>query len=396
MLAVNSFTRFNSFFGLNQTSSKPENKKIQNNYSFLNGLKQDTFSFSGELKVIHGGYDGNGSAYKKELARKIADNFNGLTPVTIKPFVKDDPSSETYVNLEPLTEEEKKLKPFEISPKLAGADLCIIGSTGGRPNDNIMSLVLATNAAKLSNVNKQMVVLPYCYYVRQDRQSKPGESRSLTVICDTLKSQGVKEIFVVEPHIDQFDSFFSIPVTKISTMKFLANEMKRTLKKSNEDINNVVIVSPDIGGAKRAEEFAKYLKADLPTACISKERKNEDGVSTSRSAKLYVDASDKDSVTGKVAIIVDDIIDSGGSIINTAKMLKANGASKVYVCAAHGIFSEKAYENFNNEAFIEKLIVTNTIPEKPNKPDKIEYADISGLIAETIKIKHPEYNQKTA
>lgn len=249
----------------------------------------------------------------------------------------------------------------------------IVQPTCAPANDNLMEFLIMADAVKRSAATKIVGVVPYYGYARQDR--RPAYSRTpitSRLVADMLQVAGINQLIVVDLHSDQQQGFFTIPVTNISAAPIIIGDIWR---KYQRDINNVVIVSPDTGGVARARKIAKQVN-DADLAIVDK-RRPEANVSEVMNVIGEVD--------GRDCIIVDDMIDTAGTLGKAAAALKERGATSVIAYATHPVFSGNAYQNIDNSV-LDEVIVTDTIPlSSTQKSDKIRVISIASLLAETMR-----------
>ncbi len=246
-------------------------------------------------------------------------------------------------------------------------DKVFIIQTTGLGSDNIMELFLMLDSAKRASATNITVIIPYFGYARQDRKDKPRVPISAKLMADLLTTAGASRVISIDLHADQIQGFFNIPVDHLSSGHVFVPYIKE-----NFDLENVIIASPDAGGGKRASRYANSLGTDMVIA--HKERKKPGEVS---SMKLIGD------VTGKDVFIVDDMIDSGGSIVHAADLIMEQGANSVRALCTHPILSAGAYDKINNSQ-ISELLVTDTIPIKEGLSDKIKVLSVDSMLAKTI------------
>ena len=258
---------------------------------------------------------------------------------------------------------------IEINENIRGNSVFVIQSTSTPANDNIMELLLCIDALRRSSAKNITAVIPYFGYARQDRKVAPRTSISAKVVSNLITNAGASRIVTVDLHAGQIQGFFDIPVDNLFTTPMFARYIKKKFK-----TKNLVCVSPDVGGVQRTRGLATKIKADL--AIIDK-RRPEPG--KSQVMNIIGD------VKGKNCIIVDDIIDSGGTIINAVEALKKAGAIDVYVFITHAVLSGEAAEKIQKSK-IKKLIITDTIDNslKVKNNSKIEVISIAPLMAEAI------------
>jgi ribose-phosphate pyrophosphokinase len=258
---------------------------------------------------------------------------------------------------------------IEINENIRGNSVFVIQSTSTPANDNLMELLLCIDALRRSSAKNITAVIPYFGYARQDRKVAPRTSISAKVVSNLITNAGANRIVTVDLHAGQIQGFFDIPVDNLFTTPLFARYIKKKFK-----TKNLVCVSPDVGGVQRTRGLATKIKADL--AIIDK-RRPEPG----KSEVMNIIGD----VKGKNCIIVDDIIDSGGTIINAVEALKKAGAIDVYVFITHAVLSGEAAEKVKKSK-IRKLIITDTIDNslKIKNNSKIEVISIAPLMAEAI------------
>ena len=258
---------------------------------------------------------------------------------------------------------------IEINENIRGNSVFVIQSTSNPANDNIMELLLCIDALRRSSAKNITAVIPYFGYARQDRKVAPRTSISAKVVSNLITNAGANRIVTVDLHAGQIQGFFDIPVDNLFTTPLFARYIKKKFKSKN-----LVCVSPDVGGVQRTRGLATKIKADL--AIIDK-RRPEPG----KSQVMNIIGE----VKGKNCIIVDDIIDSGGTIVNAVEALKKAGAIDVYVFITHAVLSGEAAEKIKKSK-IKKLIITDTIDNsfKIKNNSKIEVISIAPLMAEAI------------
>lgn len=257
---------------------------------------------------------------------------------------------------------------INIAETVRGSDVYIIQSTSSPVNDNLMEILILIDAVKRASAGRINVVLPYYGYARQDRKTKPREPITAKLVADLLTTAGADRVVTMDLHAGQIQGYFDIPVDHLSAIPILANYFKPFVTE------NTVVVSPDLGGVTRARTFANIL--DLPIAIIEKRRPK---ANVSEVMNVIGDIADKD------VILVDDIIDTAGTICKAASVLKNFGAKKVYGCATHGVLSGPAIERIS-ESELEKFIITDTIPLHENcRIDKIEVVSVAHILAKAIK-----------
>jgi len=259
---------------------------------------------------------------------------------------------------------------IEINENIRGNAIFIIQSTSLPANDNLMELLLCIDALKRSSAKNITAVIPYFGYARQDRKVVPRTSISAKLVSNLITKAGADRIVTVDLHAGQIQGFFDIPVDNLFATPIFGRHIKKNLKNKN-----LVCIAPDVGGTERARALGKFL--DVGIAIVDKRRPTP-----GKSQVMNIVGE----VKNKICIIVDDIIDSGGTIVNAAKALKDRGAKEVHVYVTHGVLSGQAIEKIKNSS-IKKLVVTDTIDivAKVKKASNIEVLTISNLMAEAIK-----------
>jgi ribose-phosphate pyrophosphokinase len=288
------------------------------------------------------------------LAQKIADQLNiELGDVKLKTFA----NGETYVRYK---------------ESIRGADVFIVQTCHGRAtNDYLWELQIMIQAAKLASANRITAIMPWFPYSRQDKKSAPREPITAKLLADVLDAAGADRVLTMDLHAGQIQGFFRIPVDHMTALPLFARYYRETLGLHGE---GVVAVSPDPGRAKMATKFAQMLDADF--ALMNKQRPAHDVASVTEVVG---------DVRGKIAIMSDDIIVTGGTLVAGAQALLEAGATKVYACATHGLFPDDALEKLA-QSELAGLAVADTIPiSELNRPDKLTVLTISGILAETIE-----------
>jgi ribose-phosphate pyrophosphokinase len=260
----------------------------------------------------------------------------------------------------------------KIKENIRGQDVFIIQATNP-PAEHLIELFLFIDAAKRASADRITAVIPYFGYGRQDRKDEPRVPISAKLIANLLTTSGADRILTIDLHAEQIQGFFDIPVDHLyAAPVFIAYYQKKMLKK-------VVVVSPDAGRVNRVRAFARRLGKEVPIAIIDKRRI---GPNQSKVVNVIGD------VAGKTAIIYDDMLDTGGTMIDAAEALLHNGAREINACVVHPILSRDAAKRLAN-SHIKELIATNTLPVPPGKiADKIKILSIAGLLAEAIKRIH--------
>jgi ribose-phosphate pyrophosphokinase len=261
-----------------------------------------------------------------------------------------------------------EMSPF-IAESVRGHDVFLVQSTFP-PSDNLMELLLMVDAAKRASAANVNVVIPYFGYARQDRKDKPRVAIAAKMIANLVSAAGASRIMTCDLHADQIQGFFDIPVDHLDGAFIFVPYLKSLGLESN-----IMFASPDVGGIKRARSFAKFFEADL--AVCDKYRKEANKIESMRLIG---------EVEGKDVVLVDDLVDTAGTICKAAGLLKEKGARSVRAVCTHAVLSGKAYENIENSV-LEELVVTDTIPLK-QKTSKIKVLTVSDLFAKAIRKIH--------
>jgi ribose-phosphate pyrophosphokinase len=288
------------------------------------------------------------------LAQLIADQLNiELGEVELKTFA----NGETYCRYR---------------ESIRGADVFIVQACHGRAaNDYLWELMVMIQAAKLASANRITAVMPWFPYSRQDKKSSPREPITAKLLADVLDAAGVDRVLTMDLHAGQIQGFFRIPVDHMTALPLFARYYRETLGLHGD---GVVAVSPDPGRAKMATKFAQMLDADF--ALMNKQRPAHDIAAVTQVVG---------EVSGKVAIMSDDIIVTGGTLIAGAEALLEAGATTVYACATHGLFPGDALESLDASK-LTGIAVTDTVPiDELGRPMKLTVLPVAGLLAETIQ-----------
>jgi ribose-phosphate pyrophosphokinase len=258
---------------------------------------------------------------------------------------------------------------IEIEENVRGRDTFVIQSTCSPVNDNLMQLLIITDALKRASAKSITAVIPYYGYARQDRKVKPRVPISAKLVADLITVAGVNRVISIDLHAGQIQGYFNIPVDNLFATPILLNYIRKHFE------DNLSIVSPDAGGVERARAFAKRLNASL--AIIDKRREEPN---VAEAMNIIGD------VKGKATIILDDMVDTAGSLVQAAQALVKNGAAHVYACCTHPVLSGNAVKKVE-ESPIESLVVTNTIPvgQKSSKCSKVEVVSVAEILGEAIK-----------
>jgi len=267
----------------------------------------------------------------------------------------------------------------EIGENVRGLETFILQSTCPPVNDNIMQLLIIMDALRRASARSVTAVIPYYGYARQDRKVKPRVPISAKLVADLITTGGANRVVSMDLHAGQIQAYFNIPVDNIFAAPILLKYME------NHFADNLVIVSPDAGGVERARAFAKRLDASLAIIDKRREQPNE-----ARAMNIIGD------VAGKTAVILDDMVDTAGTLTQAAAALQARGASAIHACATHPVLSGPAIDRIEASP-IDSLVVTNTIPlnGKAQACGKIKVLSIAELLGETIKRIYKSHSVST-
>jgi ribose-phosphate pyrophosphokinase len=262
----------------------------------------------------------------------------------------------------------------QILENVRGADVFVMQPTCYPVDEHLMELLLMIDALKRASARRITPVIPYFGYSRQDRKDRPRAPISAKLVADLLTTAGASRCVIVDLHAPQIQGFFNIPVDHLFASPVLVDYWKRM------QLPDLTIVSPDAGGVERARFFAK--KMDSALAIVDKRRVEMDITEV-----MHVIGD----VRGRNCVLLDDIIDTAGTLVKTARALVENGAQKVYACASHAVLSGGALQRIH-ESHLEQVVVTNTIPlnEEAQREPKIKALTIAGLIARAIQSIHEE------
>ena len=285
------------------------------------------------------------------LAHKIADHLGcELGAVTLKRFA----NGETYCRYE---------------SSIRGDDVFIVQTACDPVDAHLMELLIMIDAARLASAKRITAVVPWYFYARQDKKSRPREAIAARLVADILQTAGADRVLTMDLHAGQAQGFFKIPVDHMTAVPLFAQYVR--------DLNlaePLAAVSPDTGRAKLAGKFAEMIGGELVILNKVRPGHNE--------AKVTTVIGD---VEGRVAVMSDDIVDTAGTLVAGAAALKEAGALKVYACATHGLFNGPALERIAGSE-IDRLVVTDTVPVDPlTKPDNVEMLSVAGILAETIR-----------
>jgi len=296
-----------------------------------------------------------GGRANPELAHKIARKLDvDLGAVTLRTFS----NGEVYCRYE---------------ESIRGADVFIVQPTCGNPaaginaNDALLELMLMVDAAVGASAHRVIAVTPWLGYSRQDKKSAPREPISARAVARTLEAMGVDRVVTMDLHSGQIQGFFSKPVDHMTALFMLTQYFL------DQGLNDLVVVSPDAGRVKLARNFAAKIGAEL--AILNKERPAH------QVAEIGYVIGD---VKGKTAVLVDDMIDTAGTLKAAAETVLNEGAARVYAAATHGLFSGEAYEKLASSGF-EQVVVTDTIPQRDDTPDNVEVLTCADLLTDSIR-----------
>jgi ribose-phosphate pyrophosphokinase len=262
----------------------------------------------------------------------------------------------------------------QIQENVRGADVFVLQPTSRPVDEHIMELLLMIDALKRASARRITAVIPYFGYARQDRKDKPRVPISSKLVADLLTTAGADRALILDLHTPQLQGFFNIPVDHLFASPVLVDHFKKLA------LPNLTVVSPDAGGVERARFFAK--KMDSALAIVDKRRTD---INVAEVMNVIGD------VTGRSCLILDDLIDTAGTLVKTAQALLDNGAAAVYACATHAVLSGPAVDNISHSPLME-VVVTNTIPltESAAAEPKIKVLSVAGLIGSAIRSIHEE------
>jgi ribose-phosphate pyrophosphokinase len=264
----------------------------------------------------------------------------------------------------------------EVRENVRGGDCFVIQSVCTPPNENLMELLLLMDALRRASAKRITAVIPYFGYSRQDRKVAPRVPISAKLVADLVTTSGAARVLTIDLHAGQIQGFFNIPVDNLYAMPVLIPYLRKRLEKGR-----ITVVSPDAGGVERARAFARRLNANL--AIIDKRRRRASEV-----AEMQLVGEVRDSS----ALLVDDMIDTAGTITEAAKVILEAGASEVLACATHPILSDPACERLNRSS-LKEVVTTNSIPLRAKAQAELsmlKVLSIGGLIAEAIRRIHNE------
>jgi len=288
-----------------------------------------------------------------QLAEKIADRLDlDLSGVELVKF----PGGELYARY---------------LESVRGADMFIVQSLCEPVNENLMQMLIMIDAAKRASAKRIVAVIPWYAYSRQDRKTKPREPITARLIANMIQAAGAERVMTMDLHTGQIEGYFTFPVDHLTAMHTFVDYF---VEQGFKDAEDAVVVAPDTGEVKVAKQLAGHLR--LPWAIVNKMRDKPD-----RSEVTHVIGD----VAGKRVLMIDDIIATGGTLVNAAERLVEDGATEVRAAATHGEFSGKAYEKIE-DSLIKEVVVTDTLPLKSGRPrSKIKTLTIAPILASTIK-----------
>ena len=270
----------------------------------------------------------------------------------------------------------------KIKESVRGKDVFIVQPTSSPCNDNIMELLIIVDALRRASAERITAVIPYYGYARQERKTQPREPITAKLVANLLVSAGTNRVLTMDLHASQIQGFFDIPVDQLEAVPILSDYIKQ------KEIDNIVVVSPDVGGTARAREFSGYLSK--PIAIIDKYRPASDDVEI-----MHIVGN----VKNKNVILIDDIIDTAGSIIKGSEALRRAGAKQIFICATHPVFGGPAKSRIQasfEEGLIQEIVVTNTIPMKnENNLKGIKILSVAKIFAEAIDRIHTNQSVST-
>jgi ribose-phosphate pyrophosphokinase len=262
----------------------------------------------------------------------------------------------------------------QIQESIRGCDVYLIQPSCNPVNDNLMELLILIDACRRASARQITAVIPYYGYARADRKTSGREAIAAKLVANLITEAGAHRILAMDLHSSQIQGYFDIPLDHVFATPALLSYIK------SKELSDIVVVSPDVGGVARARSFAKKLN-DAPLAIIDKRRQAHN---VAEVLHLIGD------VKGKTAVLVDDMIDTAGTITEAARLLRRHGARQVYACATHAVFSDPAAERLSSGVF-EEVIVTNTIPVPPEKQfDQLQVVSVANILGETIWRVHED------
>lgn len=268
----------------------------------------------------------------------------------------------------------------QVEESVRGMDVFVVQPTCPPTSDNILELLIILDALKRASASRITAVIPYYGYARQEKKVKPREPIAARLMADLITTAGAQRVFAVDLHVQTIQGFFNLPVDHLPAGPLLAEYFR---SRGFSD-GNTVVVSPDVGGVGRATSLGDRLGADLAIIAKRRPEPNECEV---------IDVIG--DVEGKRVVIVDDMVDTAGSLVSGAQALMARGATEIYACATHGLLSGPAIERLQQSP-IEKLVITDTIPISPEKRiPKVEVLSVAPMLAEGIRRIHADQSLST-
>jgi len=275
-----------------------------------------------------------------------------------------------YLGTELVNADVSRFKDGEIGVRtyetVRGADVFVVQPTSPPVNENLMELLIIIDALRRASARRITAVMPYYGYARQDRKANPRDPITSKLVANLLTKAGARRVLSIDFHAAQIQGFFDIPVDHLYASPIMVDYFK------DFDNSNLIAVAPDVGSVKRVRSFAESL--DIPMAIIDKRRPK---------ANVAEVMNVIGEVDGKNVILLDDIIDTAGTITAAADVLKEKGAKDIYACGTHALFSGPAVERLKN-APISKIVVTNTIPQKDHGLENLEVLSVAPLVGEAI------------
>lgn len=263
---------------------------------------------------------------------------------------------------------------IQIQESIRGCDVYLIQPSCYPVNDHLMELLIVIDACRRASARQITAVIPYYGYARADRKTAGRESITAKLVANLITEAGATRILAMDLHSAQIQGYFDIPFDHVYASPVILDYL------ASKELHDIVVVSPDVGGVARARAFAKKLN-DAPLAIIDKRRQAHNV------AEVLNVIGD---VKGKTAVLVDDMIDTGGTITEGARLLRQEGARQVYACATHAVFSPPAIERLSSGVF-EEVIVTNTIPVPQDKQfEQLTVLSVANLLGETIWRVHED------
>ncbi|MCT0224173.1 ribose-phosphate pyrophosphokinase [Synechococcus sp. CS-1328] len=264
---------------------------------------------------------------------------------------------------------------IQIQESIRGCDVFLIQPTCAPVNDHLMELLIMVDACRRASARQITAVIPYYGYARADRKTAGRESITAKLVANLLVKSGVDRVLAMDLHSSQIQGYFDIPCDHIYGSPVLVDYLR------TRNLGEVVVVSPDVGGVARARAFAKQMN-DAPLAIIDKRRS---GHNVAESLTVIGDVADK------TAVLIDDMIDTGGTIYQGAKLLRERGAARVLACATHAVFSPPAVERLSTPGLFEEVVVTNSIPMVAERSfPQLQVLSVANMLGEAIWRIHEE------